>query len=96
MKSLQVILVWFHQQCHLVKRRKYLGLSFQFNRYLRSLLIESAWVAIRKDPALTLAYNNFLIRLSAQEAIVRIAKKLLNRIYYVLKNEKEYIYSVVK
>ena len=78
------------------EKKKVLGLSFQFNRYLRSLLIESAWVAIRKDPALTLAYNNFLIRLSAQEAIVRIAKKLLNRIYYVLKNEKEYVYSVVK
>jgi len=78
------------------EKKKVLGLSFQFNQYLRSLLIESAWVAIRKDPALTLAYNNFLIRLSAQEAIVRIAKKLLNRIYYVLKNEKEYVYSVVK
>lgn len=78
------------------EKKKVLGLSFQFNRYLRSLLIESAWIAIRKDPALTLAYNNFLIRLSAQEAIVRIAKKLLNRIYYVLKNEKEYVYSVVK
>lgn len=78
------------------EKKKVLGLSFQFNRYLRSLIIESAWVAIRKDPALTLAYNNFLIRLSAQEAIIRIAKKLLNRIYYVLKNENEYIYSVVQ
>ncbi|VAW29607.1 hypothetical protein MNBD_BACTEROID06-626 [hydrothermal vent metagenome] len=77
------------------EKEKVLGLTFQFNRYLRSLLIEAAWIAIRKDPALTLAYNNYLVRLSAQEAIIRIAKKLLNRIYYVLKNEKEYVCSVV-
>jgi len=77
------------------EKEKVLGLSVQFNRYLRSLLVESSWVAIRKDPALTLAYNNYTKRMSKQEAIIRIAKKLLNRIYYVLKNKKEYVYSVV-
>ncbi len=34
------------------EKEKVLGLTFQFNRYLRSLLIEAAWVAVRKDPAL--------------------------------------------
>ena len=78
------------------EKERVLGLTFQFNRYLRSLLIEASWVAVRKDPALTLAYNKYLIRLSSQKAIVRIAKKLLNRIYYVLKNEKEYVCSVIE
>jgi len=78
------------------EKESVLGLTFQFNRYLRSLLIEASWVAIRKDPALTLAYNKYLTKLSSQKAIVRIAKKLLNRIYYVLKNEKEYVCSVIE
>ncbi len=77
------------------EKEKVLGLSVQFNRYLCSLLIESAWVTIRKDPVLTLAYNKYTQRMSKQEAIIRIAKKLLNRIYYVLKNKKEYVYSVI-
>jgi transposase len=74
---------------------KVLGVSVQFNRYLRSLLVEASWVAVRNDPALTLAFNNYLIRMSKQEAIIRIARKLLNRIYCVLKNKTEYVYSVV-
>jgi len=74
--------------------RKVLGISLQHNRYLRSLMIRSAWIAIRKDPAMTLAYNNYTKRMSKQKAIIRIAKKLLNRIYYVLKNRKKYINSV--
>ncbi|MEW5694284.1 MAG: IS110 family transposase [Candidatus Hydrogenedentota bacterium] len=73
-----------------------LGISILGNRYLRYLLIESAWTAIRHDPALTLAYNNYLRRMSKQKAIIRIAKKLLSRIIYVWKNEKEYVYSVVQ
>ncbi|MCF6269645.1 MAG: transposase [Melioribacteraceae bacterium] len=77
------------------EKEKVLGLTVQYNRYLRSLLIESSWVAIRKDPALTLAYNDYTKRMSKQESIIRIAKKLLNRIYYVLKNKKEYVYSIV-
>jgi transposase len=76
------------------EKQNVLGISVQCNRYLRSLLIESSWMAIRKDPALTLAFNNYKIRMSSQEAIVRIAKKLLNRIYYIMKNRVEYVYSV--
>ena len=74
---------------------KVLGLTVQFNRYLRQLLVEAAWVAVRNDPALTLAFNNYLIRMSKQKAIIRIARKLLNRMYYVLKNKTKYVYSVV-
>jgi len=36
-----------------------LGLKNQHNRYLRSLLIESSWIAIRNDPALLHCYNNY-------------------------------------
>ena len=38
-----------------------LGLTNRCNKYLRYLLIEAAWVAVRKDPALTLAFQKLLI-----------------------------------
>ena len=72
------------------------GLSNRRNRYLRHLIIEAAWVAIRKDPALLFAYNKLAQRMKPQDAIVRIAKKLLNRIRYVWKNQKEYVPALVK
>jgi len=78
------------------EKERVLGLTFLFNSYIRSLIIEAAWISIRNDPALTLAFNNFSKRMSKQESIVRIAKKLLNRIYFVLKNNTEYVYAVVK
>lgn len=66
------------------------------HRYLRSILIECAWVAVRKDPALTMCYSKLTKRMSGQKAIIRIAKKLLNRIRYVLKNNKPYVTAVVE
>jgi hypothetical protein len=68
----------------------------QHNKYLRNLLIEAAWIAVRKDPALTSGFNGYLKRMSKQEAIIRIAKKLLNRVRTVWKEKKEYVCSVVK
>jgi transposase len=65
------------------------------NKPLRSVIVESAWVAIRNDPSLILKYNELKKRMPANKAIIRIAKKLLNRIRYVLKNEQEYVKSIV-
>ncbi len=73
-----------------------LGINKQHNRFLRNLLIESAWVSVMKDPVLTRSYNNYLVRMSKQEAIIRIAKKLLSRINYVWKHKKPYVKSVIK
>lgn len=63
---------------------------------LRNILVESAWVAVRTDPALTLSYHTLCKRMEPNKAIVRIAKKLLNRIKFVLKNKQAYEYAVVK
>jgi len=58
------------------------------NRKLRSALIESSWVAIRRDPELLLKYETYRKRMGGNKAIVRIAKILLRRIRRVwLKNE---------
>jgi transposase len=63
---------------------------------LRSAIIESAWVAVRHDPALIKSYHEYCRRMDPNKAIIRIAKKLLNRIRYVLKNKQPYECSVVK
>lgn len=72
-----------------------LGLSFRRNRYLRYLLIEAAWVAIREDPALGYVFTQLIRRMTKQEAIVRIAKKLLNRIRYVWKHKEAYVCGMI-
>lgn len=77
--------------CHSSGEKESKGeLTFRGKLLLRSYLIESAWIAARIDPALQLAFSELCKRMPANNAIIRIAKKLLNRIYYVLKNKKEY------
>lgn len=67
-----------------------LGIKKQHNVYLRSLLIEAAWIAVRKDPELLTSYSSYVRRMSKQEAIIRIAKKLLFRFACLWKNNIEY------
>ena len=66
------------------------------HHYLRAMLIESAWTAVRREPALAMCYQNYIKRMNTKKAIVRIAKKLLSRIRFVLKNDKPYIIAVVE
>jgi transposase len=61
---------------------------------LRTAIIESAWVAARTDPALLKSYHSYCKRMGPNKAIIRIARKLLGRIHYVLKNKKPYVYSL--
>ena len=72
------------------------GLTKRRNRYLRHLIVEAAWVAVRKDPALLLAFNQLTRRMKKQDAIIRIAKKLLRRIRYVWKNQMPYVSAVIE
>jgi transposase len=66
------------------------------NGFLRKTLIESAWVSIRFDPVLMLKFKELCKRMEPNKAIIRIARKLLNRIRFVLKSEQEYEMAVVK
>jgi transposase len=71
------------------------GISPRRNPFLRTLIIEASWVAVRKDPALMDAFLKLSRRMPKNKAIVRIARGLLNRIRYVLKNQKPYQESFV-
>ena len=71
------------------------GISTRRNKFLRSILIEAAWKAVKIDPALTMKFNKLSRRMPRNKAIVRIAKRLLSRIRYVWNNQKPYVLSVV-
>lgn len=66
------------------------------HHYLRAMLIQSAWVAVRKDPVLTMSYGDLVKRMTGQQAIIRIARKLLSRIRFVLKENQPYVPGVVE
>jgi transposase len=71
-------------------------MTFRGQKTLKSLLIESSWTAARSDPALMMSYLSYVKRMEPNKAVVRIARKVLNRMYYVLKNKMEYVPCVVK
>ena len=71
------------------------GISYRQNKFLRSHMIESAWVAVKEDPALTLKFKELTKRMKPQDAIIRIAKKLLKRVRHVWLNQEQYVYALV-
>ncbi len=72
------------------------NITKRHNKELRSAIIESSWIAIRNDPALMLAYQKLTKRMKPTKAIIRIAKKLINRMRYVLKNQTFYETAIVQ
>lgn len=65
------------------------GITDRKNPFLRWIFTESAWVAIRHDESLALAFNQLAQRMPKNQAIVRIARKLLNRVRFVLIHQQE-------
>ena len=62
---------------------------------LKCQLLESAWTAVRKDPALMLYYQELIKRMKPSKAIIRVTRRLINRIRYVLINQHPYEIGVV-
>ena len=71
-------------------------LSVRKHKSLRSALIECAWQAVQNDPAMLLKYEQLRKRMTKKRAVVVIARKLLSRIYYVLKNQQPYELGLIK
>jgi transposase len=70
------------------------GITFRCNNFLRVLLVEASWQAIRQDPALMQYYHKHVINSKGHKVIIKIARKLLNRIRYVMKNRQPYVTGV--
>jgi transposase len=60
------------------------------NQFLKSILIECSWIAIRNDPALLQCYKELSVRMNGNKAIIRIARRLLSRIVHVLTKKEKY------
>lgn len=67
--------------------------TFRGNKKIGPMLVESSWVIIRHDSVMSAAYGEYCKRMKPQEAIIRIARRLANRVLSVLKTEKEYQYD---
>ena len=69
-------------------------ITFRGQKRLKTILVECAWMTIRCDSSLSTSYNAFCRRMEPNKAIIRMARKLLNRIYFVLKNEQRYVCGI--
>jgi transposase len=65
------------------------GVTPRCRALLRSYIIESAWVAIRLDPAMQTYYRKHIGK-NPKSIIVKIARKLMNRMLSVIKTETPY------
>lgn len=73
-----------------------MGITPRRNMQLRTAIIESAWIAVRRDPALLRAYQTLRNRMPVNKAIIRIAKKLLNRVWHVLQKKEDYEMGIIR
>lgn len=64
--------------------------TFRGNKKLGPQIVEASWVSIYRDRGLGCAYASYKKRMESQEAIVRVARKLSNIIFSVLKTGKKY------
>jgi len=60
------------------------GITNRANKRLRKVFVESAWIAIRKDAELHHLYHSLKMRMKPNKAIIRVAKKLANRVRFTL------------
>lgn len=65
------------------------GVTPRCRALLRSYIIESAWVALRLDPSMQQYYRTHIGR-NQKSIIIKIARKMLNRILSVVKNQTPY------
>ncbi len=63
---------------------------------IKIMLIEASWVAIRHDSALMLKFGELSKKMNKNKAIIRIARKLLNRIRHILINKVPYEKGIVQ
>jgi transposase len=65
-------------------------LTYRSNKYLRSMLVEASWVAMRHDPALLKYYRERIGKYKSQFVIIKVAHKLLNRVRQVWISQNPY------
>ena len=83
-----------HSSGESIRRGRITGMG---NKYIRSWLIESAWVAKNKDPVLLDFFNRVYRNCgNKKKAIVAVARKLIIRFRTCILNNESYVRCVVK
>jgi len=83
--------------CHSSGEKDITGdITIRKHAIMRHNIVEAAWKAIKYDPAMTMAYEEYRKRMNANKAIIKIARKLVNRVFFVLKHKQKYATCVVK
>lgn len=73
---------------------KHTGITRRRHKNLRCQLVEASWQLIRRDVAMLEYYQSLTKRMKGQEAIIRVARKLLRRMRAVLLNERMYVKDI--
>lgn len=71
-------------------------LTSRGNKRLKNMIIECSWVIVRRDPAMMLKFEELSKKMEKNKAIIRIGRKLLNRIRRVLIQKEPYQTGVYK
>jgi transposase len=66
-------------------RQKLGHISKQGNSMLRSLLVEAAWIAVRKNQELRRVYQRLAFRRGSKVAVIAVARKLAVKLYWRLR-----------
>ena len=65
-------------------------ISHQGRAVLRQIFVESAWVAIKKDPSLMEVYQRLSKKKGGKRAIVAVARRLAGRLRSCVNNNRLY------
>ena len=66
------------------------GVTKEGSANVRQILVQAAWIAIRRDPALREFFETVKGRKNSQTAICAVARKLVTFAWYILKKEVPY------
>lgn len=72
------------------ERDRTTGITPRSKGWLRALLVESTWIAVRHDPQLQALFENLSARMPKSKAIISVTRRLLSRIRHVLKTDLMY------
>ena len=70
------------------------SITYRHNSYLRPLIVEASWQAIRCDPAMLEYYKSVCGKTISKKAIIKVARKLLSRIMFVMKYREPYVKNI--
>lgn len=66
------------------------GITRRGNKFLKRVIVETSWVAVRKDKTLMSVYTKLTKRMKGSKAIIVIAGILLNRIRSIMRKKEHY------